>query len=129
MKTEEQVQSYTSNFEPATGDKRQRDEDHTAIPHPASRTNGAKGEAKNEDFMPAGQMGGDVQAMPGYDALYIGDLQWVRSLVAYSHVLLVPKNCVFLACIHLVDNRRRSTSSCFELRCKRRPQRYHLLRA
>ncbi|KAF8183396.1 hypothetical protein BJ912DRAFT_976367 [Pholiota molesta] len=76
MKTEEQVQSYTSNFEPATGDKRQRDEDHTAIPHPASRTNGAKGEAKSEDFMPSGQMGGDVQAMPGYDALYIGDLQW-----------------------------------------------------
>lgn len=89
MKTEEQVQSYTSTYEPATGDKRQRDEDHTAMPHPTSRTNGggAKVESKTEEFMTP--MVGDVQAMPGYDALYIGDLQWVRLLLlCLSHAKL-----------------------------------------
>ncbi|KAF9480003.1 hypothetical protein BDN70DRAFT_655280 [Pholiota conissans] len=76
MKTEEQVRSYTSSHEPATGDKRSRDEDHAAIPHPSSRTNGggAKMESKAEEFLPS--MVGDGQAMAGYDALYIGDLQW-----------------------------------------------------
>ncbi|KAF8969113.1 hypothetical protein BDZ97DRAFT_1654106 [Flammula alnicola] len=77
MTTEERVQSYTSGVEPMTGDKRQRDDDHAPNPHPNSRPNSGNGlmQQQNGSFMPAAQMT-SVQAMAGYDALYIGDLQW-----------------------------------------------------
>ncbi|KAF9532646.1 hypothetical protein CPB83DRAFT_890832 [Crepidotus variabilis] len=73
----ERVQSYTTKVEPLTGDKRQREDgDQNGAPHPTSRsTSGSGGSPNAMDgtySLPA------VQAQPvaGYDALYIGDLQW-----------------------------------------------------
>ncbi|PPQ68705.1 hypothetical protein CVT25_012106 [Psilocybe cyanescens] len=88
MATEERVQTYVSNTEPMTGDKRQRDrDDEQGHSYPNSRSNSGAGgsghgqAAANGNFMQqaAMQMQGAqsvAQAMPGYDALYIGDLQW-----------------------------------------------------
>ncbi|KAF5327859.1 hypothetical protein D9619_004775 [Psilocybe cf. subviscida] len=84
MNTEEQIQSYTPSVEPTTGNKRSHDEEHTSNPHPNSRptssnNNSNASQNENAEFEPNGDTdSGDIQvdAMPGYDALYIGDLQW-----------------------------------------------------
>ena len=87
---EEQVQSYTSKIEPVTGEKRQReDNDQNGIPHPSSRSNNGSG--SNGNYMSNVGNVGQVQSMSGYDALYIGDLQWVCYFVTYFDVFL--KSC------------------------------------
>ncbi|KAF8879299.1 hypothetical protein CPB84DRAFT_1852120 [Gymnopilus junonius] len=83
MKTEQRVQSYAPDVEPATGDKRQRDQaDDSAHAYPSSRSNsgsGANGNGPmpmmNGNYMQGGGSSGGG-AQPGMDALYIGDLQW-----------------------------------------------------
>lgn len=91
MKTEgEPVQSYTGDVEPTTGDKRQRDRtDDSGHAHPSSRSNSSSGNGNgpmpmmNGNYMQGGgASGGGPQS--GMDALYIGDLQWVRTCVVYS---------------------------------------------
>lgn len=104
MRTEEQIQSYTSNIEPQTGNKRQRDEDHTSNPHPNSRSISGNGSLENGNFMPGALAASNapVHAMPGYDALYIGDLQWVRYFVRCPHVYIISK--MFYVAIYVVDD-------------------------
>ncbi|KIM39390.1 hypothetical protein M413DRAFT_19843 [Hebeloma cylindrosporum] len=80
MKTEERVQTYTSNVEPTTGDKRQREDDPGPNPHPSSRP-GSNGQATGNGAFMQGTTAGMAMMQPGaqmggYDALYIGDLQW-----------------------------------------------------
>ncbi|CAA7266814.1 unnamed protein product [Cyclocybe aegerita] len=78
---EEQVQSYMSNVEPMTGDKRQRDDggDHKPLPHPNSRTNSGTANQMNGTYsqgVGGGAQNIAAQTLGGYDSLYIGDLQW-----------------------------------------------------
>ena len=102
MTTREQVQTLTTPVEPLTGDKRHREDgvmdEGLSLP-PASRNNNNFGNnpavfqqqqqsMMNENFMQSMMAGGRLQLMqnnadpimPGHDALYIGDLQWVRLL-------------------------------------------------
>ncbi|KDR78798.1 hypothetical protein GALMADRAFT_244356 [Galerina marginata CBS 339.88] len=84
MPTEQRVQTYMSNVEPSTGDKRRRDQDDDQ--HSNSRTGGGPsgggGLMQQQQAMMNGNymqgMGAGMQSMaqPGMDALYIGDLQW-----------------------------------------------------
>lgn len=101
MKTEERVQTYTSNVEPATGDKRQREDDHGPTPHPSSRSN-SNGQTMGNGAFVQGTAGMAMMQPGGYDALYIGDLQWVRHFVVYHHVN-VPLKLFYLLRL-LVDN-------------------------
>ncbi len=69
-----------------TGEKRQRDDgDQNGIPHPSSRSGGGGGSAPMSGNFISNMSGGgaQVQAMAGYDALYIGDLQWVGCPVVH----------------------------------------------
>ena len=101
MTTREQVRSLTTPVEPVTGDKRQREDgvmdEGPSLP-PASRNNNNLGSnpatfqhqqsVMNENLMQSMIAGGRLQlmqnngdpSMPVHDALYIGDLQWVRLL-------------------------------------------------
>lgn len=105
MTTIEQVRALTTPVEPLTGDKRHREDgvkdEGPSLP-PASRNNNNFGNnpavfqqqqqqqqpMMNENFMQSMMAGGRLQLMqnnvdqimPGHDALYIGDLQWVRLL-------------------------------------------------
>lgn len=98
MTTREQVQALTTPVEPQTGDKRNREEgvsDEGPLPPPASRSNNNFGnnpatfQQQQQSMLPANfmqsmmgqqmQNNGD-QSMAANDALYIGDLQWVRLL-------------------------------------------------
>lgn len=99
MATEERVQTYVSNSEPITGEKRQRDRDDEGHSYPNSRSNSGAGgsghgqQATNDNYMqqvPMQMQGAQsvAQAMPGYDSLYIGDLQWVRLVSSYLNVSL-----------------------------------------
>ena len=76
---QEQVQTVTSKIEPATGDKRPREDDGSE-----QKTNGTP---PSQNVNQLNQMNGMYAAQaigqgavggPGYDSLYIGDLQWVR---------------------------------------------------
>ena len=111
MATSEQVRSLTTPVEPLTGDKRSREDGVTdegpSLP-PASRNNNNFGNnpaafqqqpqsMMNENYMQS-LMGGRLQqmqsngdAMPVHDALYIGDLQWVRLLCR------LLSTCVYLS--------------------------------
>jgi hypothetical protein len=92
---EERVQSYTSKIEPVTGDKRQREDgDQNGVPHPSSRSNSATG-IPNSNYVSNMGNGGQVQSMSGYDALYIGDLQWV-CLFCYMSRRCVSEMAIFL---------------------------------
>jgi len=79
MQFEEKVQTYTSNPDPVTGEKRQRDrDDDQGQMHPNTRSSsGTGGSQADSGFAQAMQQSG-VPAVSGFDALYIGDLQWVR---------------------------------------------------
>ena len=96
MTTREQVQALTTPVEPQTGDKRNREEgdEEPSLP-PASRSNNNFGnnpatfQQQQQSMLPANfmqsMMGQQMQnngdpSMPVHDALYIGDLQWVRLL-------------------------------------------------
>lgn len=82
---EERVQSYTSKVEPVTGEKRLReDNDQNGIPHPSSRSTSGSGSIPNGNYTTNMATTGQVQSMSGYDALYIGDLQWVCFLIHFS---------------------------------------------
>ena len=74
-------------MEPVTGEKRQREDgDQNGIPHPSSRSSGAGGGTtmNNGNYISNMSGGGAlVQAVAGYDALYIGDLQWVGCPVVH----------------------------------------------
>lgn len=113
MTAEEQVQTLTTQVEPLTGDKRPREDgftDEGLSPPPASRSNNNNNfgngvtafqqqqqHQMNGNFMQSMMAGGGLQlmqtngvpTMPGHDALYIGDLQWVRLL------------CRLPSCVHL----------------------------
>lgn len=117
----------TSTTEPTVGDKRPRDEDMSE-PNPnqppASRSNGTpqlqsgplSNIGSNQDVkmngnygtampmvMPAGgQMLNGAMGM-GYDALYIGDLQWV-SLVTRFLVCILICDFVLHPCVFAVDD-------------------------
>ncbi|KAG5642026.1 hypothetical protein DXG03_003773 [Asterophora parasitica] len=78
----EAVDTMVSDVEPSTGDKRPREDDHEGNPSPASRPAIAGGLANNNYGSPMAinqqammNMNGGGGGM-GYDALYIGDLQW-----------------------------------------------------
>lgn len=95
---EEPVEAITTTVEPATGEKRPRsdEEEEEAKPSPTQHSPPAphaqsiqQGQVRTEgithgmngNYNPVvqngGQMGGGMDpAMMGYDALYIGDLQW-----------------------------------------------------
>ena len=104
MMTREQVRALTTPVEPVTGDKRHREDgvmdEGPSLP-PASRNNNNNNfgnnpatfqqqqqSMMNENFMQSMMAGGRLQlmqnngdpSMPVHDALYIGDLQWVRLL-------------------------------------------------
>jgi hypothetical protein len=101
MTTREQVQALTTPVEPVTGDKRHREDsvmdEGSSLP-PASRNNNnnfgnnpaafQQQQSMNENFVQTMMAGGRLQLMqnngdpnmPVHDALYIGDLQWVRLL-------------------------------------------------
>ncbi|KAF9560711.1 hypothetical protein CPC08DRAFT_636231 [Agrocybe pediades] len=64
-----------SNPEPMTGEKRQRDHDDDEGGNPKRTTSAAGGSQADSGFAQAAQQS-SVQPMPGFDALYIGDLQW-----------------------------------------------------
>jgi hypothetical protein len=74
---QEQVQTVTTKVEPATGDKRPREDDGSD-----QKTNGTPpsqnvNQLNQINGMYAAQaMGQGVVGDPGYDSLYIGDLQW-----------------------------------------------------
>lgn len=102
---QEPVDTMVSTVEPNTGDKRSREDDHDRNPSPASRQNASSGHgqqqqdsqmhgvqvsqnqmssnnygggasmAVNQQAMGNQMMNGSGMGM-GYDALYIGDLQW-----------------------------------------------------
>jgi len=83
----EKVSTLTSTVEPSTGDKRPREDDseqHYDNQSSASRSpqrvnaitgSGAGGAYASAPMSGSSNPGGHGQ---GYDALYIGDLQWVR---------------------------------------------------
>ena len=101
MVTSEQVRALTTPVEPLTGDKRNREDgvmDEGPSLAPASRNNNnnfgnnpatflqQQQSMMNENFVQS-MIGGRLQmqnngdsSMPVHDALYIGDLQWVRLL-------------------------------------------------
>jgi hypothetical protein len=113
MATSEQVQALITPVEPLTGDKRIREDgvmDEGPSLAPASRNNSnnfgnnpapfqqQQQSMVNGNFMQSMMVGGRLQQMqnngepsiPVHDALYIGDLQWVRLLCR-----LLP------TCVHL----------------------------
>jgi hypothetical protein len=97
---EEPVETITTAVEPSTGEKRPRTDEEEDEPKslpaqnlpPASRPqSGQQGQVRTEGtpngmngsynavVQNSGQVGGGVDpSMMSYDALYIGDLQWVR---------------------------------------------------
>ena len=73
-------------------------------------------------------VGGGAQA--GMDALYIGDLNWVRTALSFTlhvHIFLMTLRSVFF--LTLVDYGRRSSPGCLELWRQYQPQRHNLLGA
>jgi hypothetical protein len=123
MTTTEQVRTLTTPVEPLTGDKRHRedgvmDEGPPSLP-PASRNgnnnfgNNPAGfqqqqqSMMNGNFMQSMMAGGRLQLiqnngdpiMPGHDALYIGDLQWVRLLCR------LLSTCVYLSKLFFLSSR------------------------
>ena len=106
VQVEEPVEAVNTPVEPLTGEKRPRtDEDEDAGPTNPSLTEPSRAPASNPTTSQTGHVksdptgpdvpmngsyhangghgsgGGTVDpSMTGYDALYIGDLQWVRSL-------------------------------------------------
>lgn len=114
VQVEEPVETVDTTVEPSTGSKRPREEGEDYSPsapnsHQGSRSPGnpsVKTEPNQNGVMNGnyasgmangGQMGnGGDPSMMGYDALYIGDLQWVCSVlsISFCHVL------IFVFCCH-----------------------------
>ncbi|KAG6885481.1 hypothetical protein C0992_005122, partial [Termitomyces sp. T32_za158] len=121
---EDSVETMISKVEPNVGDKRPREDDHhERIASPASRQadanktqaspqmqggNQLSNQMGNGDFMQMGQHIGGMKLMnngasdiPGYDALYIGDLQWwttdedLRRIAATLRVDIALKDITF----------------------------------
>lgn len=102
MKTEERVQSYTTQVEPTTGDKRRRDDQDTKPqPPPSSRASSGSGNqnAMNGSYMQPQQMS-NSQGPGMNDSLYIGDLQWVCK----SRLLACPLTDTHFLSLHAVDD-------------------------
>ena len=132
MATIEQVRSLTTPVEPATGDKRNREDgavDEGGSLPPASRNNNnnfgnnpaafqqQQQPMMNENFIQTMMGGSRLQqmqnngdpSMPVHDALYIGDLQWVRLLCRLLSTCVHLSKLFFLVVpslfpIVLVDN-------------------------
>lgn len=141
VQVEEPVEAVSTPVEPLTGEKRPRpdeDEDtkHTILPPPTepsrshsatnnaipvmSQTGHAKSGLTGPDVAMNGSYhsngghggGGNVDpSMMGYDALYIGDLQWVRSLSCQ----LVFACAICSERCFLVPNSGRRTRTCVRL--------------
>jgi len=102
VQVEEPVETVITTVEPSTGNKRPREEgeDYSpsaqdshrgsrSPPNPSIKTeptqNGTLNGNYNSGMANGGQMGnGGDSPMMGYDALYIGDLQWVRFVLSIS---------------------------------------------
>ncbi|KAF8071657.1 hypothetical protein FPV67DRAFT_1560467 [Lyophyllum atratum] len=93
QRKQEAVDTVISAIEPNAGDKRSRDDDHDGNPPPASRQSASSAHGQQQDSTMSGPnpaanyialnqqaMGGQMMngggMDTGYDALYIGDLQW-----------------------------------------------------
>ncbi|KAG5336918.1 hypothetical protein C0989_011537 [Termitomyces sp. Mn162] len=119
---DDMVETMVSKVEPVTGDKRPREDDHERIASPASRQaavnnqqasphmggNQMSNQLSNGGYMQMGQPMGGMQMMnsggggiPGYDALYIGDLQWwttdedLRRVAASLRIDIALKDITF----------------------------------
>ena len=129
MSTREQVQSLTTPVEPVTGDKRHREDsvmdEGPSLP-PASRNNNNnlgnnqanfQRQQQSMNFMQSMMAGGRLQLMQNngdsnmavHDALYIGDLQWVRLLCRLLSTCVYLSKLFFLLSrpfpsLFLVDN-------------------------
>ncbi|KAG6861107.1 hypothetical protein C0995_003836 [Termitomyces sp. Mi166 len=123
QRRDDPVETMVSKVEPNTGDKRPREDDHhERIASPASRQaavnnqqaspqmqggNQMSNQMDNGGYMQLGQPMGGMQMMnngsgiPGYDALYIGDLQWwttdedLRRVAASLRVDIALKDITF----------------------------------
>lgn len=103
LQDEEQISTVTSVTEPSVGEKRPRAEEeikeenspppqqvprpnpNLAFQTPASNLNGNYNNGAGMGMAQGQAMVQDASAM-GYDALYIGDLQWVRLSLVLSSV-------------------------------------------
>lgn len=147
MQVEEPVEAVDTPVEPLTGEKRPRpDEDEetkrTALPSPieplrshstnnpitSQARHATKSESTAQDVVMNGGYhsneghgggGGNVDpSMMGYDALYIGDLQWVRSLscqLVFACAICSERSC-FIFLWSTVDDGRGLASSSSECR-------------
>ncbi|KAG6907161.1 hypothetical protein DXG01_010286 [Tephrocybe rancida] len=119
QRSHEPVETMVSQVEPNAGDKRPREDDHherTASPasrqsagsnqqnSPVLGANQMANQIANSGYNAMGQtMGGVVSGsgIPGYDALYIGDLQWwttdedLRRIAASLRVEIALKDITF----------------------------------
>jgi hypothetical protein len=120
---QEHVLTVTSAIEPSAGDKRPRedDEDQEEIQAPGMRASSVQSQQHhlashvNGNYGTGGQMNGGGSEN---DALYIGDLQWVRlSRCLVRHACLSKKNpfCIFGAMAYCSYSGRR-TRICDRLR-------------
>jgi hypothetical protein len=107
---EEPVQIVTTNVEPVAGDKRPREDDgfddKSPIAPQIPRITQTMGQSSEPDVKlnghstgivaPSGQMNnGEDAQMAGQDALYIGDLQWVRLFQSSSFIVHIVLRSFF----------------------------------
>lgn len=135
---EDEIPTLTTKNEPAVGEKRSRDDDeqhdirspsleHASRPNPATQP--PHNEAYNSNGMGPGMLqqnmmlGHDMSGMDGNDALYIGDLQWVR---LFTVIFLVHS---MNSALFIVDHRRGYSCHSRKRWCNYCPQRYNFFRA
>jgi hypothetical protein len=125
---QEQVSTVTSIIEPSAGDKRPREDDdeqpETQAPGMRASSAQPQQQSHGQIAVPSHKNGGGYSSgeqMNGvgmeYDALYIGDLQWVRlssGLACYGYCSKLSFCNALLHFVSTVDDRRRSAAGCPE---------------